>query len=682
MHTTICTNAASISAANKIKFRKMKRAVIWIFAIIVIIVGGLYYWFFQTPDKNINAFYLVPKDAMYIIETNSPVESWRRFSKSDVWKFLKTQKYFASIEKNADYLDSLINENSRLFSLFGNRDLLISAHKTSSKDYDFLFLLNLKKGTKIGIVEQSIETVLEASGYKVSKNEFKNKSIISAYDRKSKETMHFSVIQNYMLFSYSLQLVENSISEVENPQLGMDENFLKIYNETTESGLCKLYINYKYLDDFIQCYSNEQNPIINDLSNILFYSGLKVEVEDEYCSLEGYTNINDSIDSYLKALMLSGKGEITTQKILPSRTAVFHSLGFENGPKFYRNLLSVLQLDKKAFDEFESNKKLIERLLKIDLERDMMSWVDNEVSYAQNEPSKYTENIDDIMVVMKAGDIDYAKERLDFIAEQVRKRTPAKFKKVDYKTYTIKYLDIKGVFKLFFGKLFSKIEKPYYTIINNYVIFSNNPRTLVSVIEDYETGNTLEKNQEFDDFIDKFNKQSTVFSFIASNKQFPLMIKKMDATTRKSSLENEIYFRSFPQVGFQITEKEDKFYTNVRLNFLEYKPDTSKTLDSAEIAEETAQDMLDSMDDIQRFIAEKFEKNVIRDFYENSDNIRFEAETKKGELHGRYREFYETGELKLYGKYSRGEKRGVWRYYNKEGILEKKERFGVISRFL
>lgn len=659
----------------------MKKAVLWILAILVLITVGLYYWFFQTPDKNINAFYLIPKDAMYIIEAENPVENWKRFSKSEIWRFLKKQKYFASIQKNADYLDSLVHENSTIFSLFGNRDMLISAHKTSKKDYDFLFLLNLKKGSKIGFVEEAIEKVLQTSGLKVSSKDFNNKTIISAYDRISKETLYFSVVQNYMLFSYSAQLIENSIMEIENPMLGMDEHFLNVYNETSEDGLCKLYLNYSYLDDFMQCYSNEQNPMIKDLSEVMFYSGFKVDVEDEFCSLEGYTNINDSIDSYLKALMLSGKGEITSQKVLPARTAVFHSLGFENGPKFYRNLLTVLQLDPEAYNDFESNKKLIERLLKIDVERDMMSWVDNEVSYAENEPSKYTEHLDDIMVVMKANDIDYARERLDFIAEQVKKRTPAKFKKVDYKNYVIQYLDIKGVFKMFFGKLFSKIEKPYYTIIDNYVVFSNNPRTIVSVIEDYETGNTLEKNEEFDDFIDKFNKQSTVFSYISSNKQFPLMVKKMDAATRKSSMENEIYFRSFPQVGFQITEKDDKFFTKARLNFTEYKADTSGAVDSLTLAQENAEDFLDSMDDIQRFISEKFEHNVIRDYYANSDNIRFEAETKKGELHGRYREFYESGELKVYGKYRRGEKRGIWRFYNKEGILEKKERYGLIGRF-
>ena len=661
----------------------MKKRILWFILILAVIAAGIYYWFYLTPDKNINAFYLIPKDAMYVIETTTPIESWKRLAKSDVWKFLKKQEYMAEIGNNADYLDSLIHDNSTLFGLFGSRDLLISAHKTKVKDYDFLFLINLKKGSKIGFIEETLEQVLTSSGMKVEIKEFKNKSILSAYNSVSKETLYFSIVQNYLLCSFTNQLIESSIMEIEEPHLGRDENFLNIYKETAEDGLCKLYINYSYLDDFMQCYSDQPNPMIKDLSKTMYYSGLKVEVEDEFAGLEGYTNINDSLDSYLQALMLSGKGEIKANEILPARTAIYHTLGFESGLEFYKNLVNVLQTDEATWKEFESNKNKIERFLKIDLERDMLSWVSDEVAYVENEPSKYTEHLDDIMVVMKANKISYAKERLNFIADQVKKRSPAKFKKVDYKDYTIKYLDIKGVFKMFFGKLFSKLEKPYYTIVGDYVVFSNNPRTIVSLIEDYETGNTLSKDEIFEDFLDKFNRESTIFSYISSNRAFPLFTKKLDPASKAGVAKNELYFRSFSDIGFQLTEKEDKFFTKVRLNFKEYKPDTSIVEeDSLADAAEDAAAMLDSMDDVQRFLMTKLEHNVIKDYYLNSDKIRFEAETKRGELHGRYREFYETGEMKVYGRYRKGEKRGVWHYYNKDGTLQRKERNGIIGKIM
>jgi hypothetical protein len=661
----------------------MKKGILWFVAVLGIIAVGLYYWFYLTPDKNVSAFYLIPKDAMYVVETGTPIESWNRLSKSDVWKFLKKQEYFGEIGHNADYLDSLINDNSTLFSLFGNRDLLISAHKTKAKDYDFLFLVNLKKGSKIGFIEETLEQILKSSGLRVETKEFKNKSILSAYNRATKETLYFSIVQNYLLCSYTNQLIESSIMEVEEPHLGRDEKFLNIYQETPEDGLAKLYINYSYLDDFMACYTDQPNPMIKDLSKVMNYSGLKVEVEDEFAGLEGFTNISDSLDSYLKALMLSGKGDIKAHEILPARTAIYHTLGFKSGEEFYKNLVDVLQTDEKTWGEFESNKNTVERFLKIDLERDMLSWVGDEVAYVENEPSKYTEHLDDIMVVMKANSINYAKERLDFIADQVKKRSPAKFKKVDYKDYTIKFLDIKGVFRMFFGKLFSKLEKPYYTIVGDYVVFSNNPRTIISLIEDYESKNTLSNDEKFKDFLDKFNQESTVFSYIASNRAFPLFVKKLDATTKAGVAKNEVYFRSFSDLGFQLTERDDKFFTKVRMNFLEYIPDTGVVaIDSLADAEEDAAAMLDSMDDVQRFLMTKFEHNVIRDFYGNSDNLRFEAETKRGDLHGRYREFYETGELKVYGRYRRGEKRGVWHYYNKDGTLQRKERFGIVGKMI
>jgi len=658
----------------------MKKKIIWITFSLIVAAAGIYSWFFLTPDKNVNGLYLVPKDAIYIIETAKPIESWNQLSKSDVWKFLKKQTYFSDIGKNADYLDSLIHDNSVLFDLFGSRDIIISAHKTRIKDYDFLFLVNLKKGSKVGFIQETLEQILSTSGFLVGNTEYKNKTVISAFDKEKKETLYFSVVQNYLLCSYSNQLIENSILEVEAPKLGRDEDFLNIYKETSEEGLCKLYINYSFIDEFMQCYSNDNDPMVKDLSRIVLYSGLKLDIEDEFIDLEGYTNINDTLDSYLRALMLSGKGGLSAPKVLPARTAIYHSLGFENGIEFFKNLQKVLQTDEKTWKEFESSRKQIEQLLKIDLERDMMSWVGDEVAYVENEPSKYTEHLDDIMFVMQANRVNYAKERLDFIAEQVKKRTPAKFKKVDYKNYTIKYLDVKGVFRLFFGKLFSKMEKPYYTIVDNYVVFSNNPATLISLIEDFETGNTLDKQEDFHDFSDKFNRESTVFSYLAPASAFPLLTKKMDATTKASALTNEHYFKSFPETGFQITEKEDKFYTKVRFNFREFKPDTSMVSDTA-AEEEDAAALLDSLDDIQRFIMAKFDHNVVKDYYGSSDNLRLEAETKKGKLHGRYREFYETGELKVFGHHRRGEKKGVWHYYNKDGSLQKKERFGVFGRF-
>ena len=59
-----------------------------------------------------------------------------------------------------------------------------------------------------------------------------------------------------------------------------------------------------------------------------------------------------------------------------------------------------------------------------------------------------------------------------------------------------------------------------------------------------------------------------------------------------------------------------------------------------------------------------------------SDEVRkSEAEVKEGKRHGRYREYYENGKLRLRGKYSHNQPKGTWKYYTEEGKFERKEKF-------
>jgi antitoxin component YwqK of YwqJK toxin-antitoxin module len=49
---------------------------------------------------------------------------------------------------------------------------------------------------------------------------------------------------------------------------------------------------------------------------------------------------------------------------------------------------------------------------------------------------------------------------------------------------------------------------------------------------------------------------------------------------------------------------------------------------------------------------------------------KIEAKYLQGNLHGKYREFYENGRVKSEGQYAGGKENGVWRYYGEDGLLE------------
>ena len=121
------------------------------------------------------------------------------------------------------------------------------------------------------------------------------------------------------------------------------------------------------------------------------------------------------------------------------------------------------------------------------------------------------------------------------------------------------------------------------------------------------------------------------------------------------------------------------FLYNIEIN---YTGKSNKTEEKSSMAEEEFQEQSsvktetekEQMSELKRFYVEKFEGNVLREFYPEGA-LKSEAEVKEGKRHGRYREYYEDGTLKLRGKYANNKPKGTWKYYTEDGKFERKEKF-------
>src|SRR4029079_13454363 len=139
----------------------------------------------------------------------------------------------------------------------------------------------------------------------------------------------------------------------------------------------------------------------------------------------------------------------------------------------------------------------------------------------------------EVAVILQTSDIEKARKNLDMVVKKIRHRTPVKFKEVDYKGYKMSYLSVKGLFRVLLGKFFAQYDKPYYTIINDKVIFSNHPQVLESMIDDHLSGNTLEKQEYYRDFRKEFDSESVVFIYINTPVLFGTMRNMANKETKK-----------------------------------------------------------------------------------------------------------------------------------------------------
>ena len=160
-------------------------------ALAVYVVYSVVY-LFVSPDRNIQQIYLVPEDAAFIIQSSAPIEDWEKFSGSETWQCLKKAKSFEEVTKSVEKLDSVVKSNKVLLSLVGERDMLISLHKTRATKWDFLLILDMQKTSKMDLLKDQVETVLVMSGFTVTNRMHNSINILEMRDPETRDIFYIA----------------------------------------------------------------------------------------------------------------------------------------------------------------------------------------------------------------------------------------------------------------------------------------------------------------------------------------------------------------------------------------------------------------------------------------------------------------------------------------------------------
>ncbi|MCD8030497.1 MAG: DUF3352 domain-containing protein [Bacteroides sp.] len=659
--------------------RFIRRGILGIAILVLLYLSYSIAHVFISPDRHIQQIYLVPEDAAFIIRSSEPVKDWRAFSESAPWQTLKQAQSFDEVAQNVGTLDSLIRSNQTLLSLVGKRDLLISLHKISSKDWDALILVDLQKVSKLETLKEQMETVLKMTGSQVTQRIHNTIPILEMRDEQTRETLYMAFIDNHLAASYTSRLVEGAIDERNNPRIGRAPAFIEAEKLVSDKGLCRLYVNYAHVPQFLAIYLGGSNEYIDMFSRSMDFAGLWFDSKQDRMEVKGYTLCKEEADPYVTALLQSGKHRMKAHEILSARTAFYTNIGFSNPATFVKELEKALAIhDEVAYNDFKSTQKKLEGYFGISLEKNFLSWMSGEFALSQSEPGLLGQEPERILAI-RAGNIRDARKNMELLEKRIKNRTPIKVKKVEYKKYEINYLEMKGFFRLFFGKLFDSFEKPYYTYLGDYVIFSNTPSALLSFLEDYEQKNLLKNDPGFRKSFKQIDNSSTLFVYADMHKFFPQLQQMMDASTRADLQANRDVLYSFPYWSMQITGEKEAASLHYLMEHQPYTPELEVTAttdpdEEDETMKEDAATEKELMNELKRFYVEKFEGNVLRDFYEEGA-LKSESEVKNGKRNGRHREYYESGKLKVRGKYSNNRPKGTWKYYTEEGKFERKEKF-------
>jgi hypothetical protein len=652
----------------------------WLFALLLI--GGIGWvavkWYLSQSEISFEAMSLIPPDAIYCVTTDDPINTWKEIAGTRTWSHLQKNNYFAALTASANSLDSLIRDNELLFDLIGSRSLMVSAHMVSPKEHDFLFLVDLKEASGIKFINEYISE-FSSEGFKVKHEKYDEFDIVTINDPGAKTNLYVSMPGSYLLASYSKKIITSALDTQKPESIQAAASFISAATPLETGGLMQLHMNYNQLPQFMHCYSDGSNEYVNKLSEALENTSLSIRFENDLMSASGHTRTKDSVNSYLKSLAVSGKAPTEIFEVAPRRTAFCLSLGFTSFHDFFDNVQTNLQKEVAEYDAYMKNLKQVEDYLKISIHDNFVHWIGDEVAMIELQSSG--QGMDqEIAVILKANNIEDARKNLDYVQTMIRKRTPVKFKVVDHKGYSINYLSMKGLFKILLGKFFARYDKPYYTIINNFVIFSNHPQTLESIIDDYLEKSTLDRTDEFRQFRKEFEDEGSAFVYVNTPILFNTIKKLADSKTKTEMEANKDFITCFRQIGFQLVPEEGGFKTFLAEQFVEplqpviVEQDSSiqnpTSVDSIETETQIVEQAPAATDPmtLPYIYPQDLDARSYKGYFPDS-TIQYVVELRNGFKDGSYTEYYSNGEVKMKGHFENDKRDGTWRLFDENGKL-------------
>lgn len=571
-----------VQKAMKIMFKRF-----FYLLLLTLLGGGGYvaYKYFSAGNVK-NQFSFLPDDFVLLIESDKPLKNWQTLSQSKVWQVLKQSEYFADITQRANQLDSLLLQNRQIAEKVNIGKMLISVHTVGKSNYDFLINVDMNDQGKLEQFKSFLSPFFSGLGYRVTKEIVYNYDVFHLYDPKDHSTLTLSLVGNVLLASYTKALVKNAIQQSEKDNILDNENFKPVYGATLKDGPYTLTLNYRNMDAFIRIFSPDPSEMLLGMGESLAYTGINLQVGADKADLNGYSLAWDSATTYINAFKSSGTGKNTAGNVLPQSTALYTSIGFSDFNRFYQSLLKVYQQNSpKEYEEMVKSKKKLEDYLKAKVEDDIFSWMTEEavaavVAVEQPNGTVAYENY----ALLHFSDESKVREKLKHLERQIKRKSLfLKFDKEEHMGYEIRYLEMKGFFKLFFKKLFNKIEKPHYVILGNYVIFSNEVPALKYMIEQYAENKTLAQNREYQDFVSKLSSTSNLLMYFNQQDFFPYLRQSLSAESRSSMEKNKAAVMAFRHIALQVKAESSLLNNRLFADVREWKePEVVKQADSSD----------------------------------------------------------------------------------------------------
>ncbi|MES2425410.1 MAG: hypothetical protein V4560_00510 [Bacteroidota bacterium] len=480
----------------------------------------------------------IPDNAALVFEFNN---------EDSFYDIFKGNKLFTAVigKQQIDELDTLrkqLPENSTLQKFFTGQNTFISVHPLPDHTLELLVTIAAAKG--VDPTEMDKLSTQSNKSLLVTPANFGGKKGYTVYSRILKKRFYLlNKGEGIYSGSFSKNLIEQSAQYT--PQKDK-KRFLMLPDQQNANSLANLYVDYSQLDPLLSTlFKNKTTDIFKSFKLLPALAAMSLNFKSDALLFTGFSTIQENQPAGYLNLFANQQPVVNKLKdIFPSTTA--YSMNFAvSDPKKFKSDLSDWQAKARLQHEKDSLFNKVKTETGINLITEFNHVLSNEFAVVT---TRYMEKYALITLTNGAA--------FKPIMENISKMTDKDIGQVNYNKLPFFLL----------GDAFSQFSRPWFMIIDNYLILANTESELKSYYDTYTNHKFQNKLQQYNQFNDLIAESSNVAWYINFKNAQPILKRDLNEPFYNNFEADETGWKSFYSASYQLIAANKNFYTSFCMN--------------------------------------------------------------------------------------------------------------------
>ena len=494
----------------------------------------IYFRHINTASQHTSqAMHVIPDDASLILQFSNEKEFYDIFSGNKLFSNVLGAEKMSELQA----LKKDLLQNPLLSPHLAGQNIFISLHPQKNNTIDFLITVTVSKEFQEDVLEQLYKQrnngllihtmdIDGKSGYVVYLNDIKRRFYLISKDGQTLSgSFSKDVIEDCARYDYRKQ----------------KQSFVLLSDQQSSNSLANLYINYQGLTPLAeQLFVNKSPEIFKSLRQYAAFGALSLNFKNDALIFNGSSQAESGDGGYLGLFTHQQPVDNHLREIFPSTTAYGSAYAVSDPITFESELA-----DWEAKADFGKERADILNKVKketgILLQKEFTQLLGNEFALVT---THYHEKIG--LIQVKDG------AKMLALLTNISKMTSESSGQLNYEKLP----------QILFGDAFSLFKRPFFKVIDNYLVLTGTESELNSYNDTYNNRKFLVKTEGYNEFNNLLAERCNATFFIQFKNAVELFRQVMKKTFYEDMRDNNPGWKNFYGASWQFTASDKSFYTN------------------------------------------------------------------------------------------------------------------------